>query len=98
MEELFGHTLERDDTPSVWHSIAKLAAGRSRYAIIDQMTIEFYLKTNPTSPLRVDYTFRKYMANCAFSTTSAVKFAEVEWVLARMADDGTIDRILARYL
>ena len=97
MEGLFGHTLERDDAPSVHHSIAKLAAGRCRYAIIDQMTIEYYLKANPTSPLRVEFTFQKYMASCAFSRTSTVKFEEVERVLAGMVDDGTIEGILALY-
>jgi len=97
MEALFGHTLERDDAPSVLHSIAKLAAGRSRYAIVDQMTIEYFLKTNPTSPLRMDFIFKKYLASCAFSKTSTVKFDDVERALAGMVDDGTIEAILARY-
>lgn len=89
--------LLRDDAPSVEHSLAKLVAGRSRYAIADQMTIEYYLKTNPAAPLRMDLVYANYKASCAFSLTSHVKFAEVERVLAGMVDDGTLEAILARY-
>jgi len=97
LDELLHNTLRRDDAPSVQHSIAKLVAGRSRYAIVDQMTIEYYLKMNPATPLRVDLVYLKYKASCAFSVTSPVRFSEVERVLAGMVEDGTIERILARY-
>jgi polar amino acid transport system substrate-binding protein len=91
------NALHRDDAPSVQHSLAKLVAGRSRYAIVDLMTIEYYLKTNPATPLRMDLIYVKYKANCAFSLMSQVRFAEVERVLAGMVEDGTIEAILARY-
>jgi polar amino acid transport system substrate-binding protein len=97
LDELLHNTLRRDDAPSVQHSIAKLVAGRSRYAIVDQMTIEYYLKMNPTTPLRVDVVYLRYKAGCAFSLMSPVKFADVERVLDKMADDGTIEGILAKY-
>ncbi|MES2019218.1 MAG: transporter substrate-binding domain-containing protein [Pseudomonadota bacterium] len=94
---VLGDTLRRDDAPSVQHSIAKLVAGRSRYAIIDQMTIEYYIKTHPGAPLRVDLVIEHYKASCVFSLLSPVKFAEVDRVLAGMVEDGTIAAILARY-
>jgi polar amino acid transport system substrate-binding protein len=97
LEEMLHNNLHRDDAPSVQHSIAKLVAGRSRYAIIDGMTIAYYLKTNPTTPLRVDMVFLKYKASCAFSLMSPVKFADVERVMGKMEDDGTIESILAKY-
>jgi ABC-type amino acid transport substrate-binding protein len=81
----------------VQHSIAKLEAGRSRYALVDQMTIAYYMKTHPATPLRVDLTIVKFKASCAFSLLSHVRFAEAERVLAGMVDDGTIEAILARY-
>jgi polar amino acid transport system substrate-binding protein len=95
--DVLGDALLRDDAPSVQHSIAKLVAGRSRYALVDQMTMAYFLKTNPTTPLRMDLTYVKYKASCAFSITSPVRFADVERVLAGMAEDGTIASILARY-
>ena len=97
LDHILGGALRRDDAPSVQHSIAKLEAGRSRYALVDQMTIAYYMKTHPASPLRVDLTIEKYKASCAFSLMSHVRFTEVERVLAGMVEDGTIDAILARY-
>lgn len=98
LEAMLGNSvLLRDDAPSVQHSIAKLVAGRSRYALIDQMTIEYYLKTHPGTPLRIDLTIERYKASCVFSLMSSVKFADVERVLAGMVEDGTIEAILARY-
>jgi polar amino acid transport system substrate-binding protein len=91
------NVLLRDDAPSVEHTLAKLVVGRSRYAIVDQMTIAYYLKTNPAAPLRVDLVYANYKASCAFSLTSHVNVAEVERVLAGMVEDGTIEAILARY-
>jgi polar amino acid transport system substrate-binding protein len=97
LDEILGNTLLRDDAPSVEHSIAKLVAGRSRYALVDRMTIAYYMKTHPATPLRVDLTIVKYKARCAFSLASHVRFADVERVLAGMVEDGTIGAILARY-
>lgn len=98
LEAILGDkVLPRDDAPSVQHSIAKLVAGRSRYALVDQMTIAYYLKTHPSTPLRIDLTIEKYKASCVFSLMSTVKFADVERVLAGMVEDGTIEAILARY-
>lgn len=95
--DALGNGLQRDDAPSVQHSLVKLVAGRSRYAIVDLSTIEYYLKTNPAVPLRIDLTYVKYKASCAFSVSSHIKFAEVERVLAGMVEDGTLEAILARY-
>lgn len=97
IEAILGKTMLRDDAPTALHSLNKLAAGRTRYAIADQMTIEYHLRMNPSAPMRVDYTYVKYKASCAFSPESTVKFADVEKALSGMAADGTIDSILSRY-
>ncbi len=98
LDDILGSaSFKRDDAPSVQHAIAKLVAGRTRYALIDQLTIAYFLKIHPTTPLRIDLSYVKFKASCAFSLTSPVKFAEVERVLAGMAEDGTIEGILARY-
>ena len=97
VEAILGKSMQRDDAPTALHSLNKLAAGRSRYAIADQMTIEYHLRMNPSAPMRIDYTYVKYKASCAFSLQSKVHFPDVEKALSSMATDGTIDSILARY-
>lgn len=97
VEAVLGDKLLRDDAPTVLHSLHKLVAGRSRYALVDQMTAEYFMRRFPYAPLRIDYTFSKYKARCAFALTSKVRFADVDKAVGAMVDDGTIDAILARY-
>jgi len=97
LDAILGKSLIRDDAPSVLHSLAKLAAGRSRYAVVDEMTIAHHLRANPTAPMRRDFTFARFKARCAFSPSAPAPFAEIDRVLGEMVEDGTIDAILARY-
>lgn len=97
VDAALGEQLLRDDAPTVLHSLNKLVAGRSKYAIVDQMTVEYHNKRFPATPLRIDHTYLKFKASCAFSLRSKVRFADVDRVITGMADDGTIEGILARY-
>lgn len=92
-----GDQLLRDDAPTVLHSLNKLMAGRSKYAIVDQMTIEYHMKQFPHAPLRIDYTYLRFKASCAFSLASKVRFADVDRAIGTMAEDGTIEAILSKY-
>lgn len=97
VDAALGDQLLRDDAPTVRHSLNKLVAGRSRYAIADQMTVEYHNKQFPAAPLRIDYTYLRFKAGCAFSLTSKVRFADVDRIVAGMGEDGTIEGILGRY-
>jgi len=97
LDAILGDTLLRDDAPSVQHALVKLAAGRTRYAIVDQMTTEHYLRTHPTAPMKIAFTYVRFKASCAFSLSSPVRFSEVDRVLGEMIVDGTIEGIMARY-
>jgi polar amino acid transport system substrate-binding protein len=97
VELLLGEKFKRDDAPSLLHTLNKLVAARSRYAIVDQMTTEYYMRRMPNAPLRIDYTVSKFKARCAFSLSSKINFPDVDRAIGAMADDGTIDAILARY-
>jgi polar amino acid transport system substrate-binding protein len=97
LDTILGDSLLRDDAPSVQHTLAKLAAGRTRYAVVDKMTTEHYLRAHPTAPLRIAFTYVRFKASCTFSLASPVRVAEVVRVLGEMVEDGTIDGIMARY-
>jgi polar amino acid transport system substrate-binding protein len=97
VEALLGDKFRRDDAPSLLHTLNKLVAARSRYAIVDQMTTEYFMRRLPNAPLRIDHVVSKFKARCAFSLTSKVNFSDVDKAIGGMADDGTIEAILARY-
>ncbi|MES2324943.1 MAG: transporter substrate-binding domain-containing protein [Pseudomonadota bacterium] len=97
LEVALGTAMLRDDAPSVQHSIAKLGASRSRYAVVDGITIAYHMKLHPQAPMRVDFVYLKYKASCAFALTSPVKLADVDRALAAMANDGTIEALFDKY-
>ncbi len=97
IEAALGARMLRDDATSSELLFAKLIAGRSRYAVMDQMSVAYYKKLHPDAPVRIDHVYVKYKAGCAFSLSSRVKLTDVDRVLGVMVQDGTVDALLAKY-
>lgn len=97
VERLLGDKFKRDDAPTLLHTLNKLVASRSRYAIVDLMTTQYFMRRQPGTALRIDYTVSRFKASCAFSLSSKIYFPDADKAIGAMADDGTIDAILARY-
>ncbi len=95
LEPLLGKDFLRDDAPSVEHTLRKVAAGRTRYALMELSTAAWHVKHDPR--LRLDVSYETNRARCAFSLASRVPFEEVRRATDAMLTDGSIDRILARY-
>jgi len=95
LEPVLGNQFLRDDAPSVEHTLRKLSAGRTQYALMELSTAAWHVKNDPG--LRLDLTYESSHARCAFSRASKVPFADIKRVTDAMLSDGSIDKIMARY-
>lgn len=95
LEPVLGKDFLRDDAPSVEHTLRKLSAGRTQYALMELSTAAWHVKNDPA--LRMDLLYESSRARCAFSRESKVPFADLKRVTDAMLTDGSIDKIMARY-
>ena len=98
LESVLGNRFRRDDAPDMPSNLRKLAAGRVRYAIVDQLTLQYEMRTalshfKPGSSL----TIASFGAACAFSLKGRVSADELQRSADALLLDGTMDAILARY-
>ncbi len=97
IDEALGATFRRDDAPSMIHNIRKLNAGRTQYAVLEQASLVYQQRLDPTLKFRTDLVVRGFKAGCAFSLKSKVPFPEVERAVNALIHDGGMDAIMARY-
>lgn len=98
LESTLGNRFRRDDGPDMISNLRKLAAGRVRYAIVDQLTLLYESRTTlhdfkPGPSL----TIASFVASCGFSPKGKVPAEELQHSADALLLDGTIDAILARY-
>jgi len=98
LEGMLGSRFRRDDAPDMPSNLRKLAAGRVRYAIVDQLTLQYEMRTTlnqfrPGSSLTV----ATIGGACAFSLKGRVPADELQRSADALLLDGTMDAILARY-
>jgi len=96
-ERALGERFTRADAPSMLANLHKLAAGRTRYAVVERATLEYFQRSHPTPPLKVAFEFSRFDARCAFSPRSRVPFEQIDAAIDALIEDGSIDRLLARY-
>ena len=97
-EGVLRNRFRRDNAPDMPANLRKLAAGRVRYAIVDQLTLQYEMRTTlnqfkPGSSL----TIASFGAACAFSLKGGVPADELQRSADALLLDGTMDAILARY-
>ena len=98
LERGLGSRFRRDDAPDMHSNLRKLAAGRVRYAIVDQLTLQYEIRTTlrhfkPGPTL----TIASFVASCALSPRGGVPAEALQRSAEALLLDGTMDTILARY-
>lgn len=97
LESALGHGFIREDAPSMENNLRKLIAGRMEYAILEKMVFEYQLRMDKSIKLRADLLYVSFDAQCAFSRSSAIPFAEVERVINALIKDGSVAEIFSHY-
>jgi ABC-type amino acid transport substrate-binding protein len=97
VEQVLGKQFFRTESPNMDKNLRRLMAGEVQYTIMVQSTMAYLTRNDKTLRLRPDLVFSTFKAQCAFSRKSAIPFQDVNRALDALADDGSVERILARY-
>lgn len=97
VEEALGKQFARDDAPDMGRNLAKLAAGRVRYALTEKLTLAYAMREAPSQRLQPGPSTISYPTHCVFSTRRQLPLARLDKAIDSLLSDGSIDRILARY-
>jgi ABC-type amino acid transport substrate-binding protein len=87
----------REDAPDSRANLAKLGAGRVRYAIVDALALREQQRRQPQQGLRLELVLSRYTAQCALGPQAGLTLAEVNQALDALQRDGRLPRLLARY-
>lgn len=97
LDNALGTGFIREDAPSMENNLRKLIAGRMEYAILEKMVFEYQLRMDKSIKLRADLLYVSFDAQCAFSRSSPIPFAEVERVINSLIKDGSVAEIFSHY-
>lgn len=97
LDAALGAQFLRDDGPTAEHSLRKLLAGRSQYAVVEELLAKYQLRSDTNHQLRLELLINHFQPQCAFSLKSKLDHARMKQALDSLIDDGSIERILARY-
>lgn len=97
LDVLLGKDFLRDDAPSSEHGFNKLAAGRTRYAIVGQSMLAYRQRTDKHFRIRVDHVFAPITAQCALAAGSDIMPAQFDKAIDTLVETGAIVKILSNY-
>lgn len=97
LDAALGARFVRDDGPTADHSLRKLLAGRSQYAVVEELLAKYQLRSDTGHQLRIDLRINRFQPQCAFSLKSKLAHNKMKQALDSLIDDGSIEKILARY-
>lgn len=97
VEQVLGKQFFRTESPNMDKNLHRLMAGEVQYTIMVQSSMAYLTRNDKTLRLRADLVFSTFKAQCAFSRKSAIPFQDISRALDALADDGSVERILARY-
>ncbi len=97
IEAVLGKRFMRDDAPTSEHTVSKLAAGRTSYAIVGQTMFDYRRRNDKAFHARAELVITTVITQCAFSRSSKIPFAQIEKAINALAAQGGMDDILARY-
>ncbi len=95
--DTIGGNYQREDAPNMPLNISKLLAGHVRYAVVDQMTLDYQQKLHPELARFARLSITKINASCGFSPHSKIPFDEINRAIQQLASKNAIEEILARY-
>jgi ABC-type amino acid transport substrate-binding protein len=94
--ELKGPIL-REDAVNAETNLRRLAVGRMRYAITDRLSLQFFIREHPGSGLREVAEVERHELSCAVGLRAAAQLPAINRALEQMGQDGSLERMLARY-
>jgi polar amino acid transport system substrate-binding protein len=97
IEEVLGGQFIRDDAPTSEHTVSKLAAGRTSYAIVGQSMFEYLRRYDKNFHARPEFLITTVTTQCAFSRQSKIPFAQVDKAINALVEQGGVDEILSHY-
>lgn len=98
LERALGSAFLRNDAPGVELNMAKLAAGRLHHMTAMQSWVDYQQREGGVKfALHAPLVVATYRTRCALSRKSAVAPRELDRALERLAADGTMAAIEARY-
>lgn len=97
VEQALSGRFQRDDAPDMSRNLAKLSAGRVRYALTEKLTLAYAMREESTRSLALALPTVSYPTHCAFSTRRGLPLARLDQAVGALLADGSVERILARY-
>lgn len=97
LEQALGSDFQRSDGLSMEQNLRKLIAGRVHYAIVEQTTLDYFLRNHPDAGIKSALRFSQFSARCAISRQAQVKPAEIRRAVDELIAKGKPERILDRY-
>ncbi|HEU4845742.1 MAG TPA: transporter substrate-binding domain-containing protein [Burkholderiaceae bacterium] len=97
VEQVLGKQFFRTESPNMDKNLRRLMAGEVQYTILVQSTMAYLTRNDKTLRLRPDLVFSTFKAQCAFSRKSRIPFQDISRAIDALVDDGSVERILARY-
>ncbi len=88
---------QRDDAPNMPANINKLIAGRTKYAIVDKLSLDYQQKEHPEIADFATLSITKINAACGFSLASKIPFGDIDQAIHKLVNEGAVLRILAKF-
>ncbi|MGK9064683.1 substrate-binding periplasmic protein [Stutzerimonas chloritidismutans] len=89
--------LQRDDARTEAQVLAKLAAGRDRYALSTRSALDWYNRNHPDQPIKAVEQLSDYAIHCIVRDEPDVPAEAILAALRQMQQAGEFDTLLARY-
>ena len=96
LDALRGNYL-REDSSTMASNIKKLSVGRVSYAVVDQLTLAYYRKTDHNAHAFSTLSITRINASCGFSLVSRIPFEEINSVISTLIRQGVVEKILSGY-
>jgi ABC-type amino acid transport substrate-binding protein len=97
VEQALGRDFVRDDAPSMLINLRKLAARRTRYAMTEQITLDFHIKSHPQDGLKVALQTGRIPTYCVFTLAHELPLERLDQAVRELVHEGGVEKILARY-
>ncbi len=97
VETVLGENFARVESANIESSLRKVMAGEIEYTIIGRLTMDYQMRINKKLQLRPDLVFSSFKAMCAFVPNGKIPFRDVDRAINALAEDGSVERILAQY-
>ncbi|HEU4842875.1 MAG TPA: transporter substrate-binding domain-containing protein [Burkholderiaceae bacterium] len=97
LERALGAGFVREDGPSNYSNLRKMAAGRLHHVVTQQSTLDYRQKTGERLAVYPPLLVKTYLGQCAVSPRGQVSVAAVDKAIGQIVKEGAVGQISARY-